>query len=116
MIELVAIWSNYRYNQYQYRGQSLMEGFTRFLMSMQNFGSLEIMFNSHIYGSVPFSVRIQRPLILDPSNPNNNMAFGINPGVIEIFEASARETLEKIDGLYGKSDEPNIETLIDPAK
>ena len=95
IIEAVVIYAN--------RGRkkrSVLTCFTRFLLEMEFFNSLEILPTKHFaIQAIPGSVRKQRPLILDPTNPKNNLSYSLTPFQIETLEDAAWYTLTEIENL-----------------
>jgi hypothetical protein len=107
IIELVAV-----HSQKALPGCSLLQRFIRFLRCMevqssiiftsskicfliQDFSTLQIVFGYHYKKtSVPENILRQKPLIMDPCNPYNNLAYKIDKGAIAMFEMYARITLD----------------------
>jgi hypothetical protein len=101
LIELIGVYAGRKEEQTGRR--SLLEGFKSFLQLMTNFRKIEIVFLEN-YGrhDIPKDVQGQRPLVLDPANQFNNFAkFNKkdNELIIRKFEAFAKETLSRLNGI-----------------
>jgi len=116
LIELVVLECNRRRKK-----RSVLTCFTRFLLGMANFKTLNITsFAYYSKDKVPDEILSQRPLILDPSNPNNNFANGLkredgNDQLMEVFEDAARRTLQKLS-IPLENAYVEIEDFINPGK
>jgi len=89
IIELIATFAAQRNPYY------IMDGFRSFLVMMSDLRHVNITFGNTF---IPASLSGQRPMILDPSNPYNNLGtkFIENPHLIQNFKNYAEVTLIRL--------------------
>lgn len=114
MIELIAI-----YSQQGKARDNLVSGFAHFLKEMENLSSLVVALGaakSHKKVRALMSRRQApgQPIILDPSNPFNNLANGMKPEIVKAFEFQAAATLKVLQnfgrrGQYKRAADPEDE-------
>ncbi|XP_021959333.1 2'-5'-oligoadenylate synthase 1 [Folsomia candida] len=97
LIELVAMGTNLGRKP----NRGLQARFSHFLHQMRTLSSACIVFTENYEESqIPADVRRQRPLILDPINPFNNLGFQLRKpemaGVLQRWREAAEETLDFI--------------------
>ena len=66
---------------------------------MENISSLHVIFEGPYYSlsDVPTGIMCQTPLVLDPSNPRNNLMHGFKKEALEYFSRAATWTLQKLN-------------------
>ena len=92
MCELVAVHCGA--NLHDGSVPSLEASFESFLKEMANYKNMNIFwFEEYKEGHVQNGILSQRPLILEPVNPTNNICASFSPSQWEVIAASARESL-----------------------
>lgn len=78
--------------------QDLLEGFQRFLRMIKESNGINVIWtNFYDMSDIPSYIQRQQPLLLDPTNPYNNLLGGNNAVYLEQMSSFARETLSRID-------------------
>lgn len=103
MIEMIALYIA-KAEEKIYPTVSILRAFRNFLESMTHLNDMKIIFEDYYKINDINDIRIndileQRPLVLDPSNPFNNLAHPLiqNQNAKEIFQKFAMTTLDRID-------------------
>lgn len=110
MIEMVAICAQQGENY-----DNLISGFERFLRKMESFGTLFITLgatNTHKRVASLMS-KHRKTVILDPSNPFNNLAHGLQQDVVDEFEFQAETTLKVLKNMGRRGRYESVEDPID---
>jgi len=99
MIELIGI---HAAKIHEARGElSSLEGFKTFLQLMSNFETISVKFcDFYFEHEIPWNVKDQHPLVLDPVNPYNNFAYfrgNMKAKIIEKFNQFAENTLDRMN-------------------
>ena len=94
-------------NEERLRGYnpSTREAFKRFLETVAAVDTQRIAyFENYSRSDIPSSVWQQTPLLLDPSNPYNNLMTRFPPEARAVFKARAAESLRRLRNVHSDSD------------
>lgn len=88
----------------QRREPSLRNALTNFLELMRDTAEINVGFyHNYSRSAVPRHIAKQRPLVLDPSNPKNNLLYGLAQSALEPFEEDATEFVDEIREINGEA-------------
>ncbi|XP_067138960.1 2'-5'-oligoadenylate synthase 3-like [Centruroides vittatus] len=113
MIEAIALYVA-KEEQRKYSNVSILRAFREFLQLMTNLDNLNIVFGEHYsFNEVDDYIRMQRPLVLDPSNPYNNLAYPFiqKETVKDDFEQFAAITISRLEQFFR---DLNVNAIFDP--
>ena len=103
------------------RKTSILNAFRMFLQMVENIEEQRIVFDysEDFYSEydTPDHVLEQTPLILDPSNPYNNVMNSFPPLARQLFRECAKETLERLEALedeFKKGLKPHLKEIFRP--
>ena len=101
VIELLGIAAGQEVERYkpQMPPPSLYQALIAFLKSVEKISSLHVIFESPYYtvSDIPNGIISQNPLVLDPSNPRNNLLHGFKQKALEYFSEAATLTIDKLE-------------------
>lgn len=111
LIELVAVYAGKKEENrtcFQEK-QSILSAFDTFLALMQNFGQIKVEFHDFDplqpqrsidhYPDFKSNDHLKRttPFVIEPANPFNNLAKGVKPSQMKLFEMFAAETRRRLN-------------------
>ena len=92
---------------------SILRAFKLFLEKVETINSQRIIVTDFYQESdVQSNILQQRPLVMDPSNPYNNLAFNFKDR--NLFSQCARETLQRLERMEMTSGFPDFKSLFLP--
>ena len=101
---------------------SVSRAFRQFLKMVEDIGQQQIVFtyskDFYSRSDTPDEVLKQKPLILDPSNPYNNVMAGFRGrnAVQQLFSDCAKETLKRLENAEMGNDSPDLKEIFLPQK
>lgn len=115
MIEVMALHAA-KEEERTFSTVSILTAFRKFLESMKNLNSVMIVFEKYYkIGDVDEYILKQRPLVLDPANPYNNLAYPFikTYQIRKSFEKFATETIHRL-AMYNAIYNLNVNTIFNP--
>jgi hypothetical protein len=96
-VELIAIHTVKCEEEKNPKGASGLRVFTQFLLLMKDFAKIDIIFkDNYDRTKIPATILGKKPLVLDPTNPTNNVAALIPEDVAKILSEQAKHTLSQV--------------------
>ena len=76
---------------------SILRAFRLFLKSVENLSTQRVIFTDFYRESdIPDQIWQQKPLVMDPSNPYNNLMYNFKPANQELFSQCAKVSLSRL--------------------
>lgn len=112
IMEYLGVWA--AEEEERQGSQDVLQGFRRFLQMVQNSSGLNIVWKKYYKKKdIPSDILRQRPLLLDPTNPYNNMLEGGNGDYLREMSQFARVTLLRLDAAQ-RNENHNFGKLFEP--